>query len=132
MDCGRLICKHLTWLQALAIFDIVRGNFSNANVFSSTFDNYTEALMEKLPELNLPVFTEEIGDTWIYGAPCELLLTPACSLVLSGASDKVGVFHPRLLQDSSVFAGSQDSSLLKAICETCLATGIPIRFMHQL
>lgn len=63
-----LVCKHLSWLQALAIFDLVRGNFSNANVFSSTFDNYTEALMEKLPDLHLPVFTEEIGDTWIYGA----------------------------------------------------------------
>ena len=25
--------------------------------------------MEKLPDLHLPVFTEEIGDTWIYGAP---------------------------------------------------------------
>ena len=54
-------------LQALDIFDMVRGNWSDANVFSSTFDNYTGALMERLPDLNLPVFTEEIGDTWIYG-----------------------------------------------------------------
>ena len=46
---------------------MVRGNWSDANVFSSTFDNYTNALMERLPDLNLPVFTEEIGDTWIYG-----------------------------------------------------------------
>ena len=55
-------------LQALAIFDIVRSNWTDANVFSSTFDNYTNALMDRLPYLNLPVFTEEIGDTWIYGA----------------------------------------------------------------
>ena len=53
--------------------------------------------MEKLPELNLPVFTEEIGDTWIYGPPCELLMTSAYSLVLSVASDKVEVCHPKLL-----------------------------------
>lgn len=45
----------------------MRGNFSDANVFSSTFDNYTEALMGRIGDLNLPVFTEEIGDTWIYG-----------------------------------------------------------------
>ncbi len=67
VDCGVTNRHALILLQALAIFDIVRGNFSNANVFSSTFDNYTEALMEKLPDLHLPVFTEEIGDTWIYG-----------------------------------------------------------------
>ena len=54
-------------LQALAIFDIVRSNWSDAAVFSSTFDNYTAALIDRLPYLNLPVFTEEIGDTWIYG-----------------------------------------------------------------
>lgn len=46
---------------------MVRGNWSDASVFSSTFDNYTEALVDRLPYLNLPVFTEEIGDTWIYG-----------------------------------------------------------------
>lgn len=56
-------------LQALDIFKIVRGNFPDADVFSSTFDNYTEALLEVVDDLNLPVFTEEIGDTWIYGAP---------------------------------------------------------------
>lgn len=56
-------------LQALEIFKLVRGNFSDANVFSSTFDNYTEALMGRIGDLNLPVFTEEIGDTWIYGTP---------------------------------------------------------------
>ncbi len=47
----------------------MRGNFSDANVFSSTLDNYTEALMGRIGDLNLPVFTGEIGDTWIYGAP---------------------------------------------------------------
>jgi len=54
-------------MQALDIFKMVQGNFSDANVFSSTFDNYTEALLDRLPYLNLPIFTEEIGDTWIYG-----------------------------------------------------------------
>ena len=57
-------------LQALEIFDIVRSNWSDAAVFSSTFDNYTAALIDRLPYLNLPVFTEEIGDTWIYGEMC--------------------------------------------------------------
>ena len=54
-------------MQALDIFRIVQGNFSDANVFSSTFENYTDALLEKLDDLHLPVFTQEIGDTWIYG-----------------------------------------------------------------
>ena len=54
-------------MQALEIFRIVQGNFSDANVFSSTFENYTDALLEKLDDLHLPVFTQEIGDTWIYG-----------------------------------------------------------------
>lgn len=56
-----------TGMQALEIFKIVQGNFSDANVFSSTFENYTDALLEKLDDLHLPIFTQEIGDTWIYG-----------------------------------------------------------------
>ena len=55
-------------MQALEIFRIVQGNFSDANVFSSTYENYADALLEKLDDLHLPVFTQEIGDTWIYGA----------------------------------------------------------------
>ena len=63
-------------LQALEIFKLVRGNFSDANVFSSTLDNYTEALMGRIGDLNLPVFTEEIEDTWIYGAPSKQSCIP--------------------------------------------------------
>lgn len=54
-------------MQVLEIFDLVRTYFPDANVFSSTFDAYTEELLAKKDELDLPVVTKEIGDTWIYG-----------------------------------------------------------------
>ncbi|KAK9915574.1 hypothetical protein WJX75_001002 [Coccomyxa subellipsoidea] len=53
--------------KVLEIFDLVRTYFPDANVFSSTFDAYTEELLAKKDELDLPVVTKEIGDTWIYG-----------------------------------------------------------------
>lgn len=53
--------------QVLHIFDIVRSYFPGANVFASTFDAYTEQLLAKKSQLDLPVVYGEIGDTWIYG-----------------------------------------------------------------
>jgi len=53
--------------QVLHIFDIVRSYFPDANVFASTFDAYTEQLLAKKSQLDLPVVYGEIGDTWIYG-----------------------------------------------------------------
>ena len=53
--------------QALDIFERVQKAFPGANVFASTFDNFTNELLSALPALDLPVVTKEIGDTWIYG-----------------------------------------------------------------
>ncbi len=54
-------------MQVLEIFNLVRGYFPGANVFSSTFDAFTTELLAKKDSLDLPVVTKEIGDTWIYG-----------------------------------------------------------------
>ncbi|EIE25882.1 hypothetical protein COCSUDRAFT_46416 [Coccomyxa subellipsoidea C-169] len=53
--------------KVLEIFNLVRGYFPGANVFSSTFDAFTTELLAKKDSLDLPVVTKEIGDTWIYG-----------------------------------------------------------------
>lgn len=34
---------------------------------SGGFESYSEALVSALPELDLPVFIGEVGDTWMYG-----------------------------------------------------------------
>ena len=49
------------------IFQRVRENFPGAVVRASTFDEYSRKLVEAAPDLDLPVFTGEIGDTWIGG-----------------------------------------------------------------
>ena len=37
----------------------------------STFDNFTSQLLASGAVDNLPVVTQEIGDTWIYGDPSD-------------------------------------------------------------
>lgn len=54
-------------LQIHEVFNITRTNFPGADVFASTFDNYTQRLVEAAPTLNLPVVTSELGDTWVWG-----------------------------------------------------------------
>jgi hypothetical protein len=54
-------------LQANRIFDFYEAAFPGSEVVASTFDDYYRDLENAMPSLDLPVFTEEIGDTWIYG-----------------------------------------------------------------
>ena len=54
-------------LQVRDIFKRVRDNFPGAEVKASTFDAYGQKLLEAAPQLNLPVVTGEVGDTWING-----------------------------------------------------------------
>ena len=53
-------------------FSSLRKRYGNARVFSSTFEQFYEhadaATMSKLP-----VVTQEIGDTWLYGCPSDPL-----------------------------------------------------------
>ncbi|CAL8470098.1 g9640 [Coccomyxa elongata] len=49
------------------IFDLVRGYFPGANVFASTFDDFTNQLVAAKDQLDLPVVYSEVGDTWIHG-----------------------------------------------------------------
>ena len=65
--CGSDMMEPATCAQAPLIFQRVREAFPDANVFASTFDDYTHALVAAAPDLDLPIVTQEIGDTWIYG-----------------------------------------------------------------
>eukprot|EP01116_Phalansterium_solitarium_P018609 TRINITY_DN499_c0_g1_i1.p1 TRINITY_DN499_c0_g1~~TRINITY_DN499_c0_g1_i1.p1 ORF type:complete len:799 (-),score=301.91 TRINITY_DN499_c0_g1_i1:735-3131(-) len=50
-------------------FEQIQKEFPNAQVVSSTFDNFTQYLAQA--KSNLPVISNEIGDTWIYGVPSD-------------------------------------------------------------
>lgn len=68
-------------VQVLRLFNLTATNFPEAEVQVSTLDAYFGMLIEQAPKLNLPVVTGEIGDSWIYGAPCwHLFLCPICHL----------------------------------------------------
>ena len=56
-------------MQAQEIFKVVQSDFPGARVFASSLDEYVAELRRALPGLDLPVVTQEIGDTWIHGAP---------------------------------------------------------------
>ena len=53
--------------QVCDIFQRTQAAFPEAEVVASTLDEFTLALQAALPDLKLPVVTEEIGDTWAYG-----------------------------------------------------------------
>eukprot|EP00040_Diaphanoeca_grandis_P026011 m.144974 g.144974 ORF g.144974 m.144974 type:complete len:865 (-) comp30404_c0_seq3:55-2649(-) len=53
----------------VTLFQHISQEFPNASVFVSTFDNFT-SLLDEYKE-NLPVLSQEIGDTWIYGTPSD-------------------------------------------------------------
>ncbi|KAL3138964.1 hypothetical protein ABBQ32_005773 [Trebouxia sp. C0010 RCD-2024] len=55
--------------EVLSIFSRTQAAFPGAQVFTSTLDNFTEALQAALPTLSseMKVVTGEIGDTWTYG-----------------------------------------------------------------
>jgi 16S rRNA G527 N7-methylase RsmG len=55
-------------MQVVRIFNITGTNFPDADVHVSTLDAYFEKLAAAAQRLNLTVVTEEIGDSWIYGA----------------------------------------------------------------
>eukprot|EP01084_Bolivina_argentea_P261268 441446_1 len=55
--------------EVLSWFDDAKTNFPNAtNIFASTFDNFLDALYQR-PDIvqNLPVYNNEMGDTWEWG-----------------------------------------------------------------
>ncbi len=56
----------------------VRLEFPNADVFSSSFTNFVNAIREKPGIISsLPVYNEEIGDTWIHGIASDSWKTAA-------------------------------------------------------
>jgi hypothetical protein len=57
----------VTPAQVINIFNMTQRNFPDAHVHVSTLDAFFEQLLAAAPDLDLPVLTEEIGDSWIYG-----------------------------------------------------------------
>ena len=53
--------------EVLDIYNRTREAFRDAQVDVSTLDAFVTELEKDLPNLDLPVVTDEIGDTWIYG-----------------------------------------------------------------
>ena len=51
------------------LFKAISAQWPGAAVFASTFDNFTSQL-EPFRQ-RIPVLTQEIGDTWIYGTPSD-------------------------------------------------------------
>jgi hypothetical protein len=61
-------------------FAQVRGEFPNAKVFASTYDNFVKQLATVKSQL--PVITEEIGDTWIHGVQSDPLRVAQFRMIL--------------------------------------------------
>lgn len=55
--------------QYIEHFIQIQLEFPGAEVVSSTFDNFTQYLAPFVSQL--PVYNQEIGDTWIYGVPSD-------------------------------------------------------------
>ena len=56
-------------LQVAEVFALLGGCFPGARIRASTLDEYVAALLDDPRALGgLPVVTQEIGDTWVYGA----------------------------------------------------------------
>lgn len=50
-------------------WDILEGQFPGADIFASTYDNFTSRLLQRTDLL--PVVAHEVGDTWIEGVPSD-------------------------------------------------------------
>lgn len=51
--------------EVLSNYEQLRKEFPKANIFASTYDRFVTQLQKV--KSNLPIVTDEIGDTWIYG-----------------------------------------------------------------
>ena len=46
--------------------------FPNAKIVASTFDNFTQHILPLANDADsVPVMTQEMGDTWVYGVPSD-------------------------------------------------------------
>ena len=60
--------------QVAEVFRILGRDFPGSAIYSSTFDQYVEALLDYLSAFDdWPIVTQEIGDTWVYGAAPAML-----------------------------------------------------------
>ncbi|KAK9815327.1 hypothetical protein WJX72_001843 [[Myrmecia] bisecta] len=57
--------------EVLRVWAKVQGNFPGAQVLASGFDDFMTPFLEAVPQLRLPIITQEIGDSWIYGVPSD-------------------------------------------------------------
>ena len=62
--------------QVADIFALLAGHFPGSVIRASTFDAYVAALLnDSAVFASLPAVTQEIGDTWVYGAVLPLFGT---------------------------------------------------------
>lgn len=54
--------------EVLGNFQTVRAMFPGANVYASTFENFTDLLQSA--KQSLPVITQDLEDTWLFGKGC--------------------------------------------------------------
>lgn len=57
--------------EVIKDLDTIRQEYPQASVFASTWDAFTAEL--EAAKASLPVYTGEVGDTWMYGAPSDPL-----------------------------------------------------------
>ena len=60
-------------LQASEIFEYYAKQFPGAHVIASSFEDYYTRLELAIPNLELPVYSHEIGDSWIFGEDSSIL-----------------------------------------------------------
>jgi hypothetical protein len=55
------------------VWEGLQKQFPKADIVASTFDNFTRAVMDAGDAVvsKLPVMTQEMGDTWVYGVPSD-------------------------------------------------------------
>jgi hypothetical protein len=61
----------LSAASAAAIYQKLQKTYPNANVRAATFDEFADVAVAQRDLL--PIVTEEIGDTWLYGVPSDAL-----------------------------------------------------------
>jgi len=55
----------------LDVFAKIQKEYPNATIVASTFDDFLEEVNQSGLRSSLPVVTQEVGDSWIYGVPSD-------------------------------------------------------------
>ena len=86
-----------SYLEVLENYEAIYKLFPNAEVVASTYDAFVVELEKFKSEL--PVYTEEIGDTWIYGTGSDPWKVSQFKTIMSARSDCVQSWQCNLLDE---------------------------------